>query len=172
MACGAQLLDESARGEEHPFYALKWERERGQSAYGLWFVLYKRFVSFRSFFAHINNILCKHPLCLGTPSAPFIAHTIAQYLVSTRPPFTEVYTIQYWWWQYHVKDNLRCPDFGRKCEPRRTFLRCPERMEKENNETNQLRAWGNWANSSYTKTTTGAGGLIVPRRTFLPCPKK
>jgi len=45
----------------------------------------KRASSIRAFCAHINHTLCKHPLSLGGPPAPFIAHTSAQYLVSTRP---------------------------------------------------------------------------------------
>ena len=45
--------------------------------------------------ARIKYILCKHHLCLGTPLPPFIAHTIAQYIVSPRPLFIAIYTIQY-----------------------------------------------------------------------------
>ena len=38
---------------------------------------YKIFVLFQSLRTPINNIICKHLLCLGTPPTPSIAHIIA-----------------------------------------------------------------------------------------------
>jgi len=52
--------------------------------------------------ARINDIICQHHRCLGTPLSPFIAHTIAHYFVFPRPPFIAIHTIQYWWRQYRV----------------------------------------------------------------------
>jgi len=37
------------------------------------------------------------------PPPPLIAHTIAQYIISPRPPFSAIYAMQYWSWQYRVK---------------------------------------------------------------------
>jgi len=50
----------------------------------------------RGLCTRINTIICKHPLRLGTPLAPFIAHAIAQYSVSPRPSFIAIHAIQYW----------------------------------------------------------------------------
>jgi len=54
-------------------------------------------------YSRINTIIRKHPLCLSTPFAPFIAYTITQYSVSPRPSFITIQAIQYWQWQYRVK---------------------------------------------------------------------
>ena len=40
-----------------------------------------------------NTIICKHPLCLGTPIIPFITHNIAQYSVSPRQSFIQIHAI-------------------------------------------------------------------------------
>jgi len=63
-------------------------------------------VLYLGFCARINTILCIHLLCLPPP---VIAHAIAQYNVPPRPPFTAIYTIQYWWWQYLVKAKVQVP---------------------------------------------------------------
>jgi len=46
--------------------------------------------------ARINDLLCKHPLWLGTPPHSFTAHTIARYIVSPRHLFITIHTVQYW----------------------------------------------------------------------------
>jgi len=46
----------------------------------------------------INTMICKHPLCLGTPLHPVIAYTIAQYSVPPRPSFIAIHAMQYWSW--------------------------------------------------------------------------
>ena len=48
------------------------------------------------FCTRVNIIIRKHPLCLGTPLTPFIAHTIAQYSVFPRPSCIAMHAIQYW----------------------------------------------------------------------------
>jgi len=45
--------------------------------------------------AHINNSMCKHPLCVGTPPAPFIA-TRLRNIFFHPTPFVAMYAIQYW----------------------------------------------------------------------------
>jgi len=57
--------------------------------------------------ARIKTILRVHPLWLGTPPYPVIAHTIAHYNVSPRPSVIAIHTTQYWQCQYRVKAKWR-----------------------------------------------------------------
>jgi len=63
-------------------------------------------VLFLGLCARTNTIICAPTLCLGTPPHPVIAHTIAHYNVSPRPPVIAIYTTHYWQWKYLVKANL------------------------------------------------------------------
>jgi len=53
-------------------------------------------VLFETFVQESILLFANTPPCLGTPPHPFIAHTIAQYTVSSRPAFIAILAVQYW----------------------------------------------------------------------------
>jgi len=63
--------------------------------------------SFTRRFFCTNQFYSLHTsLRLGTSLPAFIAHSIAQYIVSPRPPCITIYILQHWEWQYPVQAKL------------------------------------------------------------------
>ena len=87
-------------------------RERRKTRSRAWPI--QDIVMFLDLCARIQTILCVRTLCLGTQPHPVIAHTIAQYNGSPRPPVIALYTTPYWQWKYRVKAKCRARGLQKK----------------------------------------------------------